>query len=370
MSLQTAYIGIGSNLGNRKEYIDKALKMLAESEKIEFCRMSDIIETTSLGDKTQPDYLNAVAEIQTSLEPEDLHKKLIQIENLLGRERKEKWSSRTIDLDLLLFGDNVINTAKLTIPHKQMHLRSFVLTCLCELNSELIHPVMKVSISELAARLNGSDFAINPYKPQLISIAGNIGVGKTTLAKKLAEYFSCEVLFEPYDNNPFLPEVYAGRKELSLDCQLFFLTKRVEQLGLDSLLPGQICISDYIFEKEQIYARTLLDEKQHAIYEDIYKSLEKKVFSPVLVVYMQDSSGNCLNRIHSRNRPYEQRIEVDFLDELVDGYEELFKNWNKSPILRISTSQLDYTKQSTVENLINQVKYYITCNNSIGRNLL
>ena len=240
-----------------------------------------------------------------------------------------------------------------------MHLRSFVLNGLCQLNDELIHPVMKVSVRELASRLNGSDFVLNPDKPQLISIAGNIGVGKTTLAKKLAEYFSCEVLFEPYDDNPFLPEVYAGRNELSLDCQLFFLTKRVEQLGLNNLAPGHIYISDYIFEKEHIYARTLLDSKQIVLYENIYKSFEKKIIPPVLVIYMQDSSGNCLNRIHSRNRPYEQRIEVDFLDELVEGYEQLFKYWQKTPILRISTSQLDYSDINCIEEFINQVKYYI-----------
>ena len=230
---------------------------------------------------------------------------------------------------------------------------------MCQLNNELVHPVMKVSMQVLNSCLNGCNFALNPDVTQLVSIAGNIGVGKTTLAKKLAEYFSCEVLFEPYDANPFLPDVYAGRKDLSLDSQLFFLTKRSEQLGLDNLLPGQVYISDYVFEKEQIYAKTLLDSKQLVLYEDIYKSFEKTVFSPILVIYMQDSSENCLNRIHSRNRPYEQRIELGFLDELVEGYEQLFNNWKKSPVLRISTKELNYSKQTDLENILNQIKYYI-----------
>ena len=359
MTQQTVYIGIGSNLGSRKENIDKAIKMLSDAEHIEFCRMSDIVETAPLGKKSQPDYLNAVAEIKTSLDPEDLLVKLNDVENSLGRERKEKWASRTIDLDILLFGDHVEKTENLIVPHSQMHLRSFVLNGLCQLNSELVHPVMKVSVKELASRLNGSDFALNPDVPQLISIAGNIGVGKTTLAKKLAEHFSCEVLFEPYDANPFLPEVYAGRRELSLDSQLFFLTKRVEQLGLKNLVPNRIYASDYVFDKEQIYARVLLDSKQLSLYENVYNLLVQKVFPPVLVIYMLDSSANCLERIHSRNRPYEQRIEPEFLDELDEGYMHLFKNWKKSPVIRISTKELDYSKQSDIEDFFKQIGFYI-----------
>ena len=360
MTQQTVYIGIGSNLGSRKENIDKAVKMLSDTEQIEFCRMSDIIETAPLGKKAQPDYLNAVAEIKTFLKPEDLLGKLRDIENILGRKREERWTSRTIDLDILLFGDKVINTDKLTVPHSQMHLRSFVLNGLCRLNSELVHPVMKVSVTELASRLNNCDFTLNSDMPQLISIAGNIGVGKTTFAKKLAQHLSCEVLFEPYDANPFLPEVYAGRKDLSLDSQLFFLTKRVEQLGLKILVPNRVYVSDYVFDKEQIYAEVLLDSKQLALYDEIYNSLVKKVFPPVLVIYMHDSSGNCLNRIHSRNRPYEQRIELEFLDKLNEGYKHLFENWKISPVIGISTKELDYSNQTDIENLVKQIRRYLT----------
>ncbi len=360
MALQTAYIGLGSNLGNRKEYLDKALKLLSGTSQVELGRVSDFFETVALGDKSQPDYLNAVAQIKTTLTPEYLHKKLIEIENLLGRERKEKWSSRTIDLDLLLFGEQIINTEKLIVPHSQMHLRSFVLKGLCQLDPELIHPVMKVSVGELASRLNGRDFSLDSARPQLISIAGNIGVGKTTLAKKLAEYFSCEILCEPYDTNPFLPEVYAGKKELSLDSQLYFLTRRVKQLSPENLLPSKIYISDYVFDKELIYARALLDSKQLALYEDIYEPLSKNVCNPVLVIYMYDSAVGCLDRIHNRNRPYEQRIDVEFLEKLSKQYERLFTSWHKSPVMKISTSNLDYTNPVNVQKIIKQINFYIT----------
>jgi deoxyguanosine kinase len=360
MTRQTAYIGIGSNLGNRKEYIDQALKLLAAAEQIELGRVSDYLETAALGKISQPNFLNAVAEVETSLEPEDLHQRLVEVENSLGRERKEKWSARTIDLDLLLFGDQVISTEKLTIPHPQMHLRSFVLKGLCQLNSELVHPLLKVTAGQLASRLNGYDFVLDSGVPQLISIAGNIGVGKTTLAKKLAEYLFCEILFEPYDTNPFLPDVYAGKKELSLDSQLYFLTKRVEQLGLNNLSPGRVYVSDYIFDKEQIYAMTLLSQKQLSLYQDIYKPLSKNVYPPLLVISMQDSTQKCLDRIHNRNRPYEQQIQVNFLEKLDEGYEQLLINWRKSPVIRVSTSKLDYSNPANIENLVKQIRFYIT----------
>ena len=186
MKSTTAYIGLGSNLGDRRAYIKRAIKMLAETKYIQVCSVSDVIETNPLGQVNQPKYLNAVAEIKTSLSAQGLHKTLVGIETALGRARGEKWLPRTIDLDLLLFGQEVVNLPHLTIPHPQMHLRSFVLKGLQQLNPNLLHPVIQESVSELANRLGGCDFVLNPDVPQLISMAGVIGVGKTTLARKLS----------------------------------------------------------------------------------------------------------------------------------------------------------------------------------------
>ena len=351
--MTTAYIALGGNLGDRRSYIKLALKMLAETKNIQVSGVSDIVETAPLGKAEQTDYLNAVAELQTSLKLEGLLKKLNEIENQLGRVRREKWSPRTIDLDILLFYNQVKNSPELTVPHPQMQLRSFVLDGLCQLDSELVHPVMKVSLNELKARLNGCDFVLNPDKPQLVSVAGNIGVGKTTLAKKLAARFGCELLLEPYDKNPFMPDVYAGRKELALDSQLFFLTGRAQQLDADALARGCICISDYDFSKERIYARRLLDAQQLALYEQIYPPFAAKVAQPVLVIYMRDSAQSCLERIHSRNRPYEQQIELQFLQRLDEDYERLFGRWQSCPVIRISTSQA-----TDVDHIVHQIGYY------------
>ncbi|MHC4569423.1 MAG: 2-amino-4-hydroxy-6-hydroxymethyldihydropteridine diphosphokinase [Planctomycetota bacterium] len=355
MAQTTAYIGLGSNLGDRKNYIGRALEMLAEAESVELGRVSDVVETEALGSDDYPSYLNAVAGIETTLNAQGLYGVLAGIETSLGRTRHGKWSPRTIDLDLLMFGREVVETPDLVIPHPQMHLRSFVLGGLCQLDGDLIHPLLGESVRELARRLGGSDFALDPELPQLISIAGNIGSGKTTLAKKLASLMGAEVLFEPYDTNPFLPEVYAGKSELALDCQLYFLTARAGQMKPDVLGRGQLWISDYMFAKELVYARRLLDARQFALYEEIYYPFAADVAAPAVVIYMHDSAQNCLDRIHSRNLSYEQQIDMPYLEKLSDDYDRLFADWKTCPVIRVPKSE-----DADVERLANQIRHYTT----------
>jgi deoxyguanosine kinase len=367
MTQHTAvYIGLGSNLGEREKSIRNAVNMLDEAEGIEVIRVSEIIETSPLGQANQPAYLNAVAEVETTIIAEDLYKKLVGIETMFGREKKGKWASRIIDLDLLLFGREIINTPNLIVPHPQMHLRSFVLKGMCELNPDLVHPVLNESMEELADRLNGADYVLKPDIPQVISVGGIIGVGKTTLAEKLAKLLGGKLLLEAYDTNPFMPEVYAGKKEYALDSQLYFLTTRTEQLNPDVLTAGRIAVSDYVFDKELIYARRLLDARQLTLYERTYPLLASQVVSPVLVIYLQDSVQRCLERIHRRNRPYEQKIELKFLDALDSDYRQLFKDWKTCPVIRKHISQFDCTKDSDLKHLANQVKYYVASDSLIA----
>jgi deoxyguanosine kinase len=378
-----AYITLGSNLGNRASYIKRAIKLLAETRHIRVSGVSNIIETAPLGGVNQPKYLNTVAEIKTTLSAQDLHKTLVRIETALGRVRKEKWAPRIIDLDLLLFGQEVVNLPHLTVPHPQMHLRSFVLKGLRQLNADLLHPVLKEPISELANRLGGCDFVLNPGVPQLISVAGVIGVGKTTLARKLSKLLArrlpatclpsvwrvrvagpsgglgCKIFLEPYDQNPFLPAVYAGKKELALDSQLYFLTNRTKQINRDTLPPGEITISDYIFDKELIYAGLLLSPQQLVLYKRIYPSFAAKVAPPVLVIYMTDWPQKCLQRIHKRNRPYEQKIKLQFLEALDSAHQKLFADWKTCPVIRLSGSKFDCTRPADVNRLANQIKCYV-----------
>jgi len=307
----------------------------------------------------QPKYLNGVAEIRTTLKPEELLKKLKATETAIGREPHSKWEPRPIDLDLLLFGGQIVHASGLVVPHPEIHLRSFVLDGLCELDPKLVHPVLGEPMSELSRRLGGGNFVLNPDAPQLVSVAGVIGVGKTTLTQKLADALQGEVLFEPYDTNPFLPQVYAGKRELALDSQLYFLVNRAEQLSRGRLPAGRVCLTDYVFQKELIYARRLLDVEQLRLYESIYRSLGQRVLAPVLVIYLQDSPSECLQRIHRRNRPYEQKITLAFLEALDKDYRRLFANWNACPVIRMPAWRLTGYRDVVVEHVVRQVQAYI-----------
>ena len=356
---KTAYIGLCSNLGDRQRSIRAALKMLGDTPEIKLDAATEPVETAPLGQLDQPKYLNAVARIATTLAPENLLKRLKEIETDLGRTEHEKWASRTIDLDLLLYEDQIIDLPELKVPHRQMHLRAFVLDGLCKLNDKLIHPVIDESITELADRLRGTDFVLEPALPQLVVIAGNIGVGKTTLAGNLSEMLNCPPILEAYDDNPFLADVYAGNKDLALDSQLYFLTSRLRQLAPATLEPGKIAVCDYVFEKELIYARQLLTDRQFALYEKIFQPLKVEVARPVLAIFLCDRPANCLERIHRRNRPYEQAIELDFLRQLDLQYVHLFDNWKTCPVIRLDMSSFDCTRNGDIRNLKKQIGSYV-----------
>ncbi|MGD0552595.1 MAG: 2-amino-4-hydroxy-6-hydroxymethyldihydropteridine diphosphokinase [Sedimentisphaerales bacterium] len=359
MSDIIAYIGFGGNLGDRENHIDKAVQSLRETPDVSVERVSAVVETKPLSGAEQPKYLNCVAEIRTSLTAAKLHQHLIRIENSLGRQRSEKWASRTIDIDLLLFGNEVINSDTLTVPHSQMHLRSFVLAGLRQLNPKLLHPVLNETVDMLASWLNGGDFALRPDMPQLISIAGNIGAGKTTLTKILAEAFKCRAIFEAYDTNPFLAKVYAGNHDLALDSQLYFLFTRLEQLNQASLEKGRPVVTDYLFQKEQIYAKLLLNTEQLALYQKFYSIVSPAITNPVVVIYLQNLPKQCLERIHKRSRPYEQRIENSFLEAVGAGYEQGLRDWKICPVIRLL--DFDCFDKNSVDLLVRQLKYYIAC---------
>ncbi len=355
----TSYIGLGSNLGDRERSIRDALQMLGNNGSIEVARVSDIRETAPLGQAEQPKYLNGVAEVRTALEPAELLQRLKAMEAALGRQPHTSWQPRPIDLDLLLYGDEVVNASGLTVPHSDIHLRSFVLDGLCQLNPGLVHPLLKEPVSELSRRLGGGSFLLDPQAPQVVSVAGVIGVGKTTLARKLARILSADVLPEPYDTNPFLPQVYAGKAELALDSQLYFLVNRAEQLNPDRLSREKVFVTDYVFDKELIYARRLLDGRQLQLYESIYPSFARKAAKPVLVIYLEDSPANCLERIRIRNRPYEQKMRIEFLAALDTDYRRLFANWKACPVIRVPASRLTGYANDVVEHLVRQVRAYI-----------
>ena len=144
-----SYIGIGSNLGNREKNIEKGLELLGENSNIKIESISSIYDTEPVGYKGQDDFLNAVAKISTTLEVGELLKSLQTIEKLINIQPKIKWRPRGLDLDILFYNELIIAKKGLAVPHPLLHKRRFVLIPLVEIEPDLVHPKLKLTVKEL-----------------------------------------------------------------------------------------------------------------------------------------------------------------------------------------------------------------------------
>lgn len=147
------YLGLGSNLGDRRRNIEDAIKLMAQRKDIKVREVSSLYETEPVGYENQRWFINGVLKVETTLKPRELLEALKEIEEALNRKRDLRWGPRTVDLDILLYDDKKIEAQDFVIPHPEMHRRAFVLVPLAEIAPDLIHSVMGRSISELLADL-------------------------------------------------------------------------------------------------------------------------------------------------------------------------------------------------------------------------
>ena len=153
MNLEKVYIGIGSNLGNRQNHCEWAIEQLRQLPSTQVTKISSFFETEPVELEDQHWFINAVVEIQTDLSPEELLASCRSLEESLGRVRAVRYGPRTIDLDLLFYGQQVMNTEELTLPHPRLHERQFVLIPLVEIAPDLFHPVQKASVKSLMDKI-------------------------------------------------------------------------------------------------------------------------------------------------------------------------------------------------------------------------
>jgi 2-amino-4-hydroxy-6-hydroxymethyldihydropteridine diphosphokinase len=148
-----AFVGLGANLGDREGAIRSALELLGAQDGVEVVAVSTLRDTDPVGRVDQPRFLNGVAELATTLRPRDLLEALFSVERELGRERRERWGPRTIDLDLLVYGAELVDEPGLTVPHPRLHVRGFALEPLAELDPDLDVPG-RGRVADLLARLD------------------------------------------------------------------------------------------------------------------------------------------------------------------------------------------------------------------------
>jgi deoxyguanosine kinase len=187
---------------------------------------------------------------------------------------------------------------------------------------------------------------------------GPIGVGKTSLTSLLAEKLNARLILERAEDNPFLTDFYKDPARYRFQTQMFFLLSRFSQQR-ETTQPDlftRITISDYLFDKDRIFAYLNLDENELALYEQFYKILEPKIVRPDLVIFLHADTDTLLRRIKLRARPFEKEIDPDYIAAVNEAYNFFFFRYSDTPLLVINTSDIDFVhRQEDLDDLLRQI---------------
>lgn len=195
--------------------------------------------------------------------------------------------------------------------------------------------------------MSGNEQAEGAGNFDYIVVEGPIGVGKTSLARRLSEALSSDTLLEQPAENPFLERFYQSPKHYALPTQLFFLFQRARQIETlkqsDMFRPS--IVADFMLEKDALFARTNLDDDELRLYEQVYAQLKLELPVPDLVVYLQAPSNVLAERVRRRGIDYERRIDRDYLDNLVDAYTQFFYNYREAPLLVVNAAEINFVDE-------------------------
>lgn len=191
-----------------------------------------------------------------------------------------------------------------------------------------------------------------------IAIEGVIGAGKSALAKKIRDKLNAELVLEQFEANPFLEKFYSDRKRYAFQTQMFFLINRFkqqEELNQGNLFTEYI-VSDYIFEKDRIFAYLNLSGEELKLYESIFPLLERNLTKPDLILYLQSSVDRLVYNIKKRGRKIERNITKNYIAELSEAYNNFFFRYNKTPLLIVNSTEIDFVhKEEDFNELFEQI---------------
>ena len=199
--------------------------------------------------------------------------------------------------------------------------------------------------------------------PRFIAVEGPIGVGKTSLTKRLAETFNYELLLENAEENPFLDRFYQNPKQHALATQLFFLFQRAQQIeeSRQSDLFEPVRVSDFLIDKDRLFAELNLEKDEYNLYRKVYQHLVIDAPKPDLVIYLQAPTEVLLQRIQKRGIPSEQMIESEYLNQLNRAYTEFFHYYSDSKLLIVNSAEIDLVAND--EDYEQLVKYVLSLPN-------
>jgi len=328
---KTVHLSLGSNLGDKPNYLQRAL--FALQEKVgDISRISSVYESSSWGFDGD-NFLNCC-------------------------------------VTLAVVSDTLI------IPHPELPYRKFVLQPLADIAPQFYHPVLqkdsrnlvqecrdKGSLEKTSYRLFKSRQALFSHLG-FIAIEGNIGAGKTTLAHRIAEDFNAKLVLERFADNPFLPKFYEDKGRYAFPLEMSFLADRYQQFTDDTSqydLFKSFMVSDYDIYKSLIFAQVTLQKEEFGLYRKLFNLMYREVKKPKIYVYLYQTTQRLLDNIKKRGRDYEQNIEKEYLDNINQGYLDFLKGSPQQNSLILDVSNMDFVeREADYESLILKIQEFAT----------
>ncbi len=351
----TTYLGLGSNQGNRFQFLQQAINAIYERVG-PVTQISPAYQTPAWGFDGD-DFLNACIAVTTYLSADKLLKTLQDIEQENGRKRSSQgYINRTLDLDILFYDDQKVESQNLCIPHPKISERLFVLRPFCDIAPHFVHPVFKKELGKLLQQ-TADKAPIHPFpkalkKPEIaltnlnfLAIEGNIGAGKTSLATMISREFNAKLITERFKDNPFLPKFYRDQARYAFPLEMSFLADRYQQLA-DGIaqydLFNDFIVADYDIFKSMIFAQITLPEEEIQLYRKLFHIMCKDLVKPDLYVYLYQNTERLLQNIKNRGREYEQKIPSDYLNRINQGYLDFIKTQQQLKVKIIDISGMDF----------------------------
>lgn len=368
--VRTTYLSLGSNLGDKLNNLQTAVNMINISVG-HIKNVSSVYKTKAWGFEGG-EFFNICLELTSSLSPEKMIETVLEIERKMGRDRNlgEGYNDRLIDIDILLFDDEVIFFNDLKVPHPQMLDRKFVLVPLTEIAPNVIHPIVKKTIliclqhcedheaiEKIGKTINRPISLGEKYN--FIAIEGNIGSGKTSLAHQIGDDFNAKLVLERFADNPFLPKFYEDQERFAFPLEMSFLADRYQQLSDDIAqfdLFKNFVVSDYFIFKSLIFAQITLSKEEYNLYRKMFNIMYKEITKPDVYVFLYQNTDRLIENIKSRGRDYEQNIQPAYLDKIHKGYLSFIKSQEKLNPLIIDVSDLDFVNnQNDYQHIVKQI---------------